>query len=178
MRRLLGIACGALLAAGAVQAESVTVDIHRVSDQGVEEQIGTVTLQNSDWGLVVAPDIRDLPPGTRGFHVHQFPDCGAIDPEGGDNGAAKAAGGHLDPLNTNVHAGPAADVGHAGDLPVLVVNEEGVAKVPVISPRLRLEAVRGHSLVIHEGGDNYADEPEPLGGGGARIACGVIAAAD
>jgi Cu-Zn family superoxide dismutase len=29
--------------------------------------------------------------------------------------------------------------------------------------------------MIHAGGDNYADQPAPLGGGGARIACGVIA---
>nr|MBP8027895.1 superoxide dismutase [Acinetobacter sp.] len=24
------------------------------------------------------------------------------------------------------------------------------------------------------GGDNYADQPKPLGGGGERIACGLI----
>jgi Cu-Zn family superoxide dismutase len=30
--------------------------------------------------------------------------------------------------------------------------------------------------MIHEGGDNYSDQPKPLGGGGARIACGVIPA--
>jgi Cu-Zn family superoxide dismutase len=28
--------------------------------------------------------------------------------------------------------------------------------------------------MIHVGGDNYADHPMPLGGGGARMACGVI----
>jgi Cu-Zn family superoxide dismutase len=28
--------------------------------------------------------------------------------------------------------------------------------------------------MIHEGGDNYRDTPEPLGGGGGRIACGVV----
>ena len=28
--------------------------------------------------------------------------------------------------------------------------------------------------MIHAGGDNYSDQPQPLGGGGARIACGVI----
>jgi superoxide dismutase, Cu-Zn family len=28
--------------------------------------------------------------------------------------------------------------------------------------------------MIHSGGDNYSDAPAPLGGGGARIACGVI----
>ena len=27
--------------------------------------------------------------------------------------------------------------------------------------------------MIHSGGDNYSDEPK-LGGGGARVACGVI----
>jgi Cu-Zn family superoxide dismutase len=28
--------------------------------------------------------------------------------------------------------------------------------------------------MIHAGGDNHADHPAPLGGGGARMACGVI----
>ena len=32
---------------------------------------------------------------------------------------------------------------------------------------------QGHSLMIHAGGDNYADAPKPLGGGGERIVCGV-----
>jgi Cu-Zn family superoxide dismutase len=28
--------------------------------------------------------------------------------------------------------------------------------------------------MVHAGGDNYADQPAPLGGGGARVACGTI----
>jgi hypothetical protein len=28
--------------------------------------------------------------------------------------------------------------------------------------------------MIHAGGDTYSDAPEPLGGGGPRIACGVV----
>ena len=28
--------------------------------------------------------------------------------------------------------------------------------------------------MIHAGGDNFADTPEKLGGGGARLACGAI----
>jgi Cu-Zn family superoxide dismutase len=28
--------------------------------------------------------------------------------------------------------------------------------------------------MIHAGGDNYADAPAPLGGGGPRIVCGLI----
>jgi Cu-Zn family superoxide dismutase len=33
---------------------------------------------------------------------------------------------------------------------------------------------QGHAIIIHEGGDNYSDTPKPLGGGGSRIACGVV----
>jgi Cu-Zn family superoxide dismutase len=28
--------------------------------------------------------------------------------------------------------------------------------------------------MVHVGGDNHADHPQPLGGGGVRFACGVI----
>jgi len=28
--------------------------------------------------------------------------------------------------------------------------------------------------MIHSGADNHADVPKPLGGGGERMACGVI----
>jgi len=45
---------------------------------------------------------------------------------------------------------------------------------PVTAPHLKLADLHGHAIVIHAGSDNYADEPKPLGGGGARIACGVV----
>ena len=35
-------------------------------------------------------------------------------------------------------------------------------------------ALKGHALMIHADGDNYSDTPKPLGGGGGRIACGLI----
>ena len=37
---------------------------------------------------------------------------------------------------------------------------------------MALKELDGRSLMLHAGGDN--DHPEPLGGGGARIACGII----
>ena len=40
--------------------------------------------------------------------------------------------------------------------------------------QLALKDLPGRALVIHAGGDNYSDYPEPAGGGGERIACGVI----
>jgi Cu-Zn family superoxide dismutase len=55
------------------------------------------------------------------------------------------------------------------------VGADGAAGTAVTAPRLtKLAEVKGKALMIHAGGDNYADKPAPLGGGGARIACGVI----
>jgi Cu-Zn family superoxide dismutase len=50
-----------------------------------------------------------------------------------------------------------------------------MATSPVLAPRLKkLEDVKGRALMIHAGGDNYSDTPAKLGGGGARMACGLI----
>jgi Cu-Zn family superoxide dismutase len=76
-------------------------------------------------------------------------------------------------MKTGKHEGPMG-MGHTGDLPVLVVDKKGVAKEELTAPHLKVADVVGHSLMIHEGGDNYKDAPKPLGGGGARIACGVV----
>jgi Cu-Zn family superoxide dismutase len=92
----------------------------------------------------------------------------------GKPAAGFAAGGHYDPAHTKKHLGPLSTAGHRGDLPVLVVDSHGDATRPVTAPHLTVAEIRGHSIMIHAGGDNYSDTPAPLGGGGARIACGVI----
>jgi Cu-Zn family superoxide dismutase len=55
-----------------------------------------------------------------------------------------------------------------------MADASGDAKTPVVAPRLELADLLGRSLMIHAEGDNYSDAPKPLGGGGARVACGVI----
>jgi superoxide dismutase, Cu-Zn family len=87
--------------------------------------------------------------------------------------AGLAAGGHYDPQHTGKHEGPYHS-GHQGDLPELVVSSNGKATRAVFAHRLTVNDIRGRSIMIHTGGDNYSDHPAPLGGGGARIACGVI----
>ena len=52
-------------------------------------------------------------------------------------------------------------------------KEIGRATKDVVAPHLKVSDVKGHSIMIHAGGDNYSDQPAPVGGGGARIACGV-----
>ena len=55
-----------------------------------------------------------------------------------------------------------------------MVSDKGDAKDKIEVKGLTLADFRGKSLMIHEGGDNYSDTPKPLGGGGTRIACGVV----
>src|SRR5262249_11705937 len=97
--------------------------------------------------------------------VHVKPSC--------DNNGM-AAGGHFDPQNSQEHNGPFVKRGHLGDLPVLIVDQDGNATLPTLAPRFKLKDLKGHALMIHAGSDNYSDVPEKLGGGGERIACGII----
>jgi len=163
-----------LTAACTVQAE-MTVDMHAISAEGVGDSLGTVTVEDTQYGLLLTPDLQGLEPGVHGFHVHENPDCGPAEKEG-EMTAGAAAGGHYDPQNTGAHQGPYDDSGHLGDLPPLYVQTDGTATTPVLAPRLKLEDLTGHSLMIHQGGDNFSDQPEPLGGGGPRVACGVVQA--
>jgi len=172
-RSLLAAALVAgILAALPAFAAGVVVQMNLVNDQGIGKSIGTVTIAEGKDGLVFTPQLSDLAPGVHGFHVHQNPDCAAVMKDGKAT-PGLAAGGHYDPAATGKHEGPMGK-GHLGDLPVLTVDADGKATTPVTAPRLKMTDVMGRSLMIHAGGDNYSDQPAPLGGGGARVACGVI----
>ncbi len=152
-------------------AEKQTVKIDQVSAEGVGKSIGTITIEETAHGLLITPNLEGLTPGLHGFHIHQNPQCGPAEKEGKPS-PAEAAGPHLDPQHAGKHAGPYGE-GHLGDLPPLFVDASGKATLPVLAPRLKMTDVKGHALMVHAGGDNYSDNPEKLGGGGARIACGV-----
>ena len=168
-RHLLALAlAGASFAAHA----DLVVPMNIVDENGIGAAIGTVTVSESAYGLVFTPALSQLPPGLHGFHVHEKPSCAPAE----SNGAmvpALGAGGHLDPQGTKKHGTPWGD-GHRGDLPPLFVDAEGSATQPVLAPRLKPADIANRSLMIHAGGDNHSDHPAPLGGGGARMVCGVI----
>ena len=151
---------------------TLVVNMHTVSPQGIGPSVGNITFKAYRKGVLITPNLHHLPSGMHGFHIHQNPSC----MPGKKNGkmvAALKAGGHYDPYHTGKHLGPYNDHGHLGDLPALYVNKEGNAVIPVFAPRITLQDIPGHAIMIHAAGDNYSDHPKPLGGGGTRLACGV-----
>ncbi len=146
--------------------QEISVPMSFTVEKGTGKSAGTVEISSSKYGLLFTPHLKGLTPGLHGFHIHEADSCQ-------NNGMA--AGGHFDPYKTGKHLGPFNDKGHLGDLPILVVDANGEATTPVLAPRLKhIEDIRHRSLMIHEGGDNYSDEPAKLGGGGGRMICGLI----
>lgn len=169
--RVLAVSSTALLlATGVAIAQQLTVDMNRVSDTGVGEKVGTVKISETKKGVTFQVDVKGLPTGQRGFHVHEKGDCAAATKDGKMT-AGMAAGAHYDPDGSKSHKGPKG-AGHKGDLPALNATAKGI-KQTATAERLKLSDVRGRSLMIHAGGDNYTDSPEN-GGGAGRIACGVV----
>lgn len=166
-----GLCAGLLWTAGNALADEIKVPVNQVSPEGIGQEIGTLTFVDVPGGLDILVDLNSLPAGEHGMHIHQNPSCAPAEQDG-KMVAALAAGGHWDPAETKHHMGPGKD-GHKGDLPFVTANEKGQAQEKLSVKGLSIKEIQGHSVMIHAGGDNYSDTP-PLGGGGARIACGVI----
>lgn len=171
MKHLIAAVAALAFVAAANGAEK-TVILNVVDAAGVGISVGTVRIVDTRHGLALYPALAGLAPGLHGFHIHENPSCAPLVRDG-SSVAALAAGGHLDPQATKRHGEPWGD-GHLGDLPALYVASDGKANNPVLAPRLKLSDVLNRSIMVHAGGDNHADHPAPLGGGGVRVACGVI----
>ena len=157
---------------GLAHADTLKAEMFLATEKGPGASIGTVTFADTPAGLEIKTDLKGLPPGKRGFHVHENPSCDAVEKDG-KAVPALAAGGHYDPAKTGKHLHPDGG-GHLGDLPALEVAADGTAKVTLLVKKPKVQDFKDRSLMIHAGGDNYSDEPAILGGGGARIACGLL----
>jgi len=135
--------------------------------------LGGAVFAPSPHGVVMRLDVRGLPDGWHGMHLHAVGDC---------SGAGfTTAGPHVKHTGQAQHglANPAGP--EAGDLPNLWV-EDGRATVELFSGlaslrggmagRVTLLDADGASLVIHANPDDH--RTQPIGGSGDRIACGVI----
>jgi Cu-Zn family superoxide dismutase len=172
MRNACRVLLVSVLASGAAMAD-YTVGMNAIDAKGAGATLGDVKIAAAPGGgVVLTPNLKGLPPGEHGFHVHEFSNCSAKTKDGKLT-AGEAAGGHWDPEKLHKHGAPTGG-GHKGDIPLLKVAADGTATQAVTAPRLKLADLKRKALIVHAGGDNYSDAPKPNGGGGDRIACGVI----
>lgn len=124
-------------------------------------------------GTLIRVRASGLTPGEHGIHIHQNPVC--------EGPAFTSAGPHLErPGRDDPHGLLHPRGGEAGDLPNLMVGDDGVASASLVSASVSPTAgtpaptVIGRSIVIHAARDDQ--KTQPIGGSGDRIACGVIRA--
>jgi superoxide dismutase, Cu-Zn family len=128
---------------------------------------GSVRFQQRADGVFVTGRITGLRPNQEhGFHVHEGADCA---------GDALGTKGHFNP-DAAPHGKHGAAVHHAGDLPALKADGNGVAEIKVLVKKLTVTAspasVVGKGLIVHRDPDDYATQP--TGNAGPRPGCAVI----
>jgi Cu-Zn family superoxide dismutase len=153
-----------------VAATNLSIDMKDL-DSG--RSVGYVSVEQTEYGVVFTPNLSGLPEGLHGFHIHENPSCDPFE-KNGKIVLGGSAGGHYDPLKTGLHGFPWTSGNHLGDLPPIHVDIDNKAVQPVLSPRVKLSDLSRRALMVHAGGDNHSDHPKALGGGGARLVCGVV----
>ncbi|MEM7768580.1 MAG: superoxide dismutase family protein [Pseudomonadota bacterium] len=134
------------------------------------ETVGSATLLQGPHGLLGRIEIGagGLTPGWHGVHFHAVGDCS-------DTGVFKLSGGHVGMIEGG-HGLMNPKGPEAGDLPNIYAYADGSAGMEVFTSLISLDELLegdGSALVIHEAEDDHLSQP--IGGAGARVACGVVA---
>jgi Cu-Zn family superoxide dismutase len=170
--KLVGLALcliGLALIAYPAHAVALSTQADLIDNSG--KTIGTVQVEQGHKGVLVNIQAKDLPPGYHGMHFHAVGDCS-------DLAAFKSAGGHVNPFDTP-HGFRNPDGPHEGNLPNLVVANDGTVEVELYSDLVELDFGPaklldddGTALIIHTDKDDHYSQP--IGGSGGRVACAVI----
>jgi len=166
-----GPALAILLAATAVAGPASPRHAHGTFVDASGATIGSVRLSQDRHGIVhVNVKVKGLTSGLHGIHIHAVGACAPT---------FAAAGGHYNPLGLE-HGLDNPNGPHAGDLPNLVVNENGNGRLNAKTDRVTLTAglatlfdADGSAIIIHANPDDQVTNIGN-GGSGARIACAVI----
>lgn len=169
-------ACG-LLTLGLAQAgshadERPTATAEMINNAG--DSIGTAKLTQGPHGTLIRLELSGMEgSGFRAIHIHATGDCADHDHGFMDSG------GHLNP-DGKKHGLMNPEGPDAGDLTNIYVHEDGTVNAELFTMLASLDGAvggqmlddDGAALVIHENPDDHMTQP--IGGAGARIACGVI----
>jgi superoxide dismutase, Cu-Zn family len=152
----------------------VKVELHDAAGAS----IGFVKLTKQGGKVIVRGEVSGLTPGFHGFHVHSVGQCVA---------PFTSAGGHYNPGGTG-HGS------HAGDMPTLLVMDDGSAEAQFATDRFAINELfdaDGSAIIVHAAPDNLANIPTryqsttegvfgpdsatlATGDAGGRVACGVV----
>jgi Cu-Zn family superoxide dismutase len=162
LEMIIAIGAGGLAIATA-SAQEPTKAIAVLQSASGSQVKGIVTFTKSGDGVKVVADVTGLTPGKHGFHVHEFGDCSAPD--------AASAGSHFNPTN-DPHAGHDTAKRHMGDLGNIEADASGKAHLELTDDKIKLSAIIGKALIVHEKADDL--KTQPTGDAGGRVACGVV----
>ena len=149
--KYLALTSVVLLSGCVDKSPSTTVEMFSVSPAGIGPTVGKIYIHPVvGGGIRLQPALHDLPAGNLILQIHRLPSC----PPGEQDA------GNIDQ--------PIAGEGDKGDLPLLAVDNFGIADSPVNVSQLTLEDLQGHSLEVHTGSDGSSSAKS------IRIACGTV----
>jgi Cu-Zn family superoxide dismutase len=146
------------------------VSVYRTSRTGLGPYIGTIVARNSmikiggreEPALMLKANLSGLAPGPHAYHIHEYPNCGPKEQDG-IMVPGLAAGAHLF-AEHQVGSEMVTYKSHLGNLPNLIVSQDGTSAEEVIAPRLALADLVNRSIMVHANQDDNS----------AREACGVF----
>jgi Cu-Zn family superoxide dismutase len=150
----------------ATTGNAATADLKNAGGQSV----GVATLTEVPGAVRILVEVRGLPPGAKGVHIHEVGTC--------EGPQFTSAGGHFNPEKKQ-HGTMNPQGPHAGDLPNITIDGSGNGRLETTTNRVTLAGgaasvfdADGSAVVIHAGPDDF--KTDPTGNSGGRIVCGVI----